>query len=439
MIFAAAAVATPLLGLVGWIGQSWLAIGLGLAGLAAIALLDALIGRNLSRGVSVSLDGSLHATQGRPLDIAARITGPAVKLRVAVAWPDGCETPHRILETTTTSVSNSNVSWNITPRQRGNIHIDTIHYETISPFGLWALRRHTSAALNLRVYPALLEDRGVLAPLFLRKPAAGLHVVRQVGKGREFEQLREYLPGDSYEDIYWKGTARRGHPVTKIHQIERTQDVYIVVDASRRSLRRLTGIEAPGQAPTTQMDRFVRAAMALSLTALQQGDRPGLAVFGPTLRHFLRAAGGQPQYAAFRDSLYDLHARPDPPDFADVFADLGNRLRQRALLLFLTDLDDPVLADQFCEEIKPFAHRHVVLVGQLQAPGIAPVFTDRQTPPATDTDAYARLAGHLLWHGARQTGNRLRAQGIHWVSSPSESLVAEMVSSYLNIKRRQLL
>jgi uncharacterized protein (DUF58 family) len=438
MILITAAVATPLLGLAGWLGQSWLAVGLALTGLALIALLDALIGRNLSRGISVSLEGSRHATQGRPIDITAQITGPPAKLRVAIAWPDGCETTHRILETKT-SGANHPVTWHITPHQRGNITIGQIHYEAISPLGLWALRHHAPADLNLRVFPALLEDRGVLAPLFLRRPAAGLHVVRQVGKGREFEQLREYLPGDSYEDIYWKGTARRGHPVTKIHQIERTQDVYIVVDASRRSLRRLTAIEAPGQAPTTQMDRFVRAAMALSLTALQQGDRPGLAVFGPTLRHFLRAAGGQPQYAAFRDSLYDLHARPDPPDFADVFADLGNRLRQRALLLFLTDLDDPVLADQFCEEIKSFARRHVVLVGQLQSPGIAPVFANRQSPPATDTDAYARLAGHMLWQGARQTGNRLRSQGIHWVSSPSESLVAEMVSSYLNIKRRQLL
>ena len=438
MIFAVTAVATPLLGLAGWIGQSWTAVGLAFAAMSFLALIDALIGSSLARGVSVSLNGQLHATQGRSIDIAAHIAGPPVKLRVGIDWPDGCESDHRILETSTGS-SNTKVTWTITPHKRGNIAIDRIHYESLSPLGLWAHRRHVAADFHLRVYPALLEDRGVLAPLFLRKPAAGLHVVRQVGKGREFEQLREYLPGDSYEDIYWKGTARRQHPVTKIHQIERTQDVYIVVDASRRSQRRLTEIEIPGQPPTTQIDRVVRASLARSLTALQQGDRPGLAVFGPTLRHFLRAAGGQPQYAAFRDALYDLHARPDPPDFADVFADLGNRLRQRALLLFLTDLDDPVLADQFCEEIKPFARRHVVLVGQLQAPGIAPVFAERQTPPASDPETYARLAGHLLWHNTRNTGNRLRTQGIHWVSSPSESLVADMVSSYLNIKRRQLL
>jgi len=55
------------------------------------------------------------------------------------------------------------------------------------------------------------------------------------GKGRDFEKLREYIPGDSLDDIHWKATAKRGHPVTKVFQIERTQEVYVILDASRLS------------------------------------------------------------------------------------------------------------------------------------------------------------------------------------------------------------
>lgn len=439
MLLIAAALATPLLGLAGWVGQGWPAMGLALILMAVLAALDALGGRSIAKRVRVSLEVSMHATQGRQLEVAAMLSGPRCRVRVGVDWPDGCEACERIKQSQLQGKAPQQITWQLTPHQRGEVKVGAVHHEVLSPLGLWAWRSHSPASVRVRVYPALHEDRGVLAPLFLRRAAAGLHVVRQVGKGREFEQLREYLPGDSYEDIYWKGTARRGAPVTKIHQIERTQDVYIVIDASRHSMRRLTEVEAPGQPPTTQMDRFVRAGMALALTAIQQGDRPGLAVFGPTLRHFVRAGGGPPQYAAMRDVLYDVQARPEPPDFADTLADLGNRLRHRALLLFLTDLDDPVIADQFCDEIKLFARRHVVLVGQLQGPGIAPIFDRRQCVPSADGEVYGRLAGHLLWQGSRQTGNRLRAEGIHWVPSHSESLVSEMVSSYINIKRRQLL
>ncbi|HEX5790786.1 MAG TPA: DUF58 domain-containing protein, partial [Luteolibacter sp.] len=347
MIVLAAIVATPVLGVAGWVGAGWAACALALIGMGVIAAIDALLGKRQAAGIRVSLEGHMHATQGRSLEVGVKISGGTCMVRVALDWPDHCETAQRILETHL-SGDESLVNWEITPHQRGEIRIDSIHHECLSPLRLWSWRRHSPAVFSLRVYPALLEDRGVLAPLFLRRPATGLHVMRQIGKGREFEQLREYLPGDSYEDVDWKSTARRGKPITKIHQIERTQDVYIIVDASRRSQRRLTELETTSPHPLTQMDRFVRGALALSLTALQQGDRPGLAVFGPAMRHFLRAAGGQTQYAAFRDSLFDLQARSEPPDFADFFADLGNRLRQRALLLFLTDLDDPMLSDQFC-------------------------------------------------------------------------------------------
>ena len=282
------------------------------------------------------------------------------------------------------------------------------------------------------------EDRGALAPLFLRKAAIGLHRSRAIGKGREFEQLREYLPGDGYEDIEWKATARRMHPVTKIHRVERSQDVYVIVDASRRSARRLTGVESPGGQPPTQMDRFVRAGLSLTLAALQQGDRPGLAVFGATLKHFHRANSGRPQYNACRDKLFDLQASPHPPDFADLFAELRNRIRQRALLIFLTDLDDPILAAHFASEVSVLSKQHLVLVGQLHGPGTAPLFEPAR-PPASDDEVYQRLAGHLLWEGTLQTKARLRARGVHCVSATAESLVADMISAYLDLKRRQLL
>ena len=440
MIVVAAALVAPLLGYAGWISQSW--SGLGVVGLLVVLVLavDAWFGLAIARDGSVTLEGDVRATQHDEFEVSAiaSLDGRSARMNIGVDWPEDCETENRI-QSVALDGDPAEISWNLLPTRRGEINIDAVHFEVSSPLGLWAWRRHLPAAMRVRVYPSLLQDRGVLAPLFLRRAATGLHVVRQVGKGREFEQLREYVPGDSYEDIYWKATARRGKPVTKIHQIERTQDVYIVVDASRRSMRRLTEVEAPGEHRPTQLDRFVRAAMALSLTALQQGDRPGLGVFGPGLRSFLRAGGGQQQYSAIRDQLYDLQGRSEPPDFADMFADLGNRIRQRALLLFLTDLDDPVLADQFCEEIQAFSRRHVVLVGQLQAPGIAPVFDKSVGEVENDNDVYGRLAGQLLWDGAQQTGTRLKSQGVHWVSSSSEELVSEMVSTYLNIKRRQLL
>src|SRR5439155_1828093 len=125
-----------------------------------------------------------------------------------------------------------------------------------------------------------------LAALFLHRGAFGLHAERQVGKGREFEKLREYVPGDGYDEIHWKATAKRGRPITKVFQIERTQEIYVVIDASRLSARSVKGgrprdedrkadamrlphplqpstIDAPPSA--TVLERFVTAALVLGL------------------------------------------------------------------------------------------------------------------------------------------------------------------------------
>ena len=90
---------------------------------------------------------------------------------------------------------------------------------------------------EIRVYPNLLTERKNLAALFLNRGTFGIHAQRQVGKGRDFEKLREYVPGDGYDEIHWKATARRGRPITKVFQIEKTQEIYVIVDASRLSAR----------------------------------------------------------------------------------------------------------------------------------------------------------------------------------------------------------
>ena len=67
----------------------------------------------------------------------------------------------------------------------------------------------------------------------MRRETVGAQTQRYLGRGREFEHLREYVPGDSFDDVDWKATARRGKPVTRIFQVERTQEIYAVVDSSR--------------------------------------------------------------------------------------------------------------------------------------------------------------------------------------------------------------
>src|SRR5204862_3712820 len=135
--------------------------------------------------------------------------------------------------------------------------------------------------------------------IFLHRRAFGIHAQRQVGKGRDFEKLRDYMHGDPLEDVHWKATAKRGRPVTKVFQIERTQEVYVVVDCSRLSGRVSSDpseaalIEERNSAiksvATTVLDRFLTTTLLLALATEQQGDHFGLVTFSDRVHTVIHA------------------------------------------------------------------------------------------------------------------------------------------------------
>jgi uncharacterized protein (DUF58 family) len=369
--------------------------------------------------------------------------------------PREIQSPKELVEVSLPEESEwSRFSWNCLPLKRGSYRIESAYLEAGSSLGFWTVRKTEPVRSEIRVYPNLLTERRNLAALFLHRGAFGLHAQRQLGKGREFEKLREYVPGDGYEEIHWKATARRGRPITKVFQIERTQEVYVVIDASRLSARkpeqpsgrhrlpaRPTGVrpatDVGPRASDSVLERFITAALVLGLAAEQQGDLFGLLTFTNKVERFIRTRNGKAHYSACRDALYTLQPQIVSPDFDELCTFIRLRLRRRALLVFLTSLDDPVLADSFVKNMDLIRRQHLVLVNMLQPPGVAEVFSNPNL--ATMDELYQHLGGHLLWHNLRELEKVLQRRGVKFSLLRNEKLSVELVSQYLGVKRRQLL
>jgi uncharacterized protein (DUF58 family) len=188
---------------------------------------------------------------------------------------------------------------------------------------------------------------------------------------------------------------------------------------------------------TTTLERFVTAALVLGLAAEQQGDLFGLITFADKVGRFVRARNGQAHYGACRDALYAMQPQLVSPDFDELCMFIRLRLRRRALLVFLTSLDDPALAGSFVRNLDLVRHQHLVLVNMLQPRAAVPVFTNPNV--ATLDNLYEHLGGHLQWHRLRELEKVLRRRGVHFSLLSNERLSAELVSQYLGVKRRQLL
>ena len=113
--------------------------------------------------------------------------------------------------------------------------------------GEW-IELHTRTEQSVDVNGLILEDRSSGARSTLSGaaviPAGGYAVIGKgttpcgvTADGRFTSAVSLNNDGDSLGDVHWKATAKRGHPVTKEFQIERTQEVYCIIDASRLSAR----------------------------------------------------------------------------------------------------------------------------------------------------------------------------------------------------------
>lgn len=418
-----------------------------------LAVVDAGLSLKRLDGIRILLPDVVRLSKNRSQHIELTVLfdgSPVRRLRIGLPFPEQIGPSQRDFAVSLPDEGKSfSLSWPCTGLKRGRYFLNDAYIEAPSRLGLWVCRGKLSVSCEIRVYPNLFSERKEVAAVFTNKNL-GIHSHRQIGKGRDFEQLREYMPGDSFEDIHWKATAKTGYPVTKVFQIERTQEIYIIIDASRLSTRKVITLSPNGDfqqnAPDgseikireeTIFERFITASLMVGLAAERQGDLFGLITFTDQVHGFIRAKNGKAHYDACRDMLFTLEPQIRNPDFTDLFTFIGTKIRKRSLLLFFTCLDDPVLSENFIHHIHLPAKKHVLLINMIHPSGARPLFSSPDIHSMDDI--YTALGNHLVWRNIKETERLLLRQGAEFSLLDNEKLCAQVIAQYLNVKKRQIL
>ena len=391
--------------------------------LAAVAASDAALGKRRLARTGAAAPPFLKWFKARAAQFELEITGResvSSLLEASLDLPEGLTTSTKIA---TLQQSETKAEFACLPEERGRYEVTLCYLRAASPWRLWRIRLAKEIKTEIRVFPDLEREPG--GKLLLMKKMGGLRTQRTIGRGREFERLREYAPGDSYDEIAWKASARRGRPIVRVFQVERTQDVYAVIDSSRLGAR------------SGAVEQYVSAALMLALAAENNGDNFGLVSFSDRVNHFVSPARGKLHFARCRDALFDLQASSVSPDFAELFSFLQLRVRRRSLLLFLTDLADPMLAEAFLRDVHLLSRRHVVLVNRLRDQEVRPLFSGAL--PETQDEVGARLAGHLQWATLKDLERNLGRLGVAMSLLTPGSVGLGLVAQYNDVKRRQAL
>ena len=251
---------------------------------------------------------------------------------------------------------------------------------------------------------------------------------RQRGHGREFESLREYREGDEFRDICWSVTARRGKLITKVHQIERSQTVWLVLDAGRLLRARVDRL--------TKLDYTVNAALSLAQVAFYSGDRVALFAYGRKPQQRVGLGRSVPHLRALMESMAQVHAEAFEADHLLAAEQLMSMQSRRSLIVWLTDLAETAATPEVIECAAKMATRHLVLLGIIGQPEMRRLVAAN---PENPTEMYQYTAALEIVQRRSLLLRRLRQQGALTLEVDPQRLSTSLVNRYLEVKERGLL
>ncbi len=419
--------------LVGAVVDTRLVVPVVLLDIALVAAV-LLTGRRLRRlAVDVRRDGSSRAHVGRELELVFRIANRSprdVVVRLRQPWPIGVvpKTAGEFSEVRVAAGEVVRAALAATPHTRGAVAIPQATYEVRPATTDLARVRGVVEGTHMRVFPSLNQLSAFEALRQHHASAlAGAHRHRMIGAGRDFDQLRDYVPDDDYREVNWKATARRHKPITTVYQAERSQDVLLCLDCGR-----MMGNPVGGG---TALDHAIDAAIMLAHVANRQGDRVGLALFRDVVTRFLKPAGGMSSVNRLIEELVDARAESVFPSYSSLVGALRAHQTRRAFVFLFTDLNDPQLTANLIDVLPLATRRHAVVVVGMRDPLVDEVATGG----ATDRRGlYQALAARHISNERATRVRQLQRFGATVLESDAGSLSTRTINAYLAAKAKQM-
>lgn len=356
-------------------------------------------------------------------------SGVAIACRVLDDIPGSLITAPPTVEIKVPARGSASGHYTVRPLERGDIALGAayLRYRSGSQFAeRWA---RADLEQTIRVFPDLEDARRHNIYLSrARQIELERRLVRQRGVGREFESLREYQKGDEFRNICWTATARRGKHVTKLFQVERSQAVWIVMDAGRLLRARVGEL--------SKLDLSVNAALSLAQIALYSGDRVGLLVYGRNVQQKVGLGRGLAQMRAIIESLASAREEVAEADHLRAASVLLKLQRQRALIIWVTDLADTSMTPEVIESASRILSKHLLLFTVIAQTDLNELAA---RVPETAEELYEVAAAQEMVHRRESLIGKVRNQGALALEIAPSRLTTTLVNQYLEVKERNLI
>jgi uncharacterized protein (DUF58 family) len=406
----------------------WVVTAFALA-LAILTLIEAVVLRRTD--IRVERQPKLAIPLDEREEVFVRITtsaGRSLQLTVRQPWPEIVEPRSTVADAVCRAGEVLEIPFTIRGIARGTAEVEPL-YVAATMFGLVERivpageRSIVNVLPNLRAVARMHKRLNEFA---LR--SLGARTAPKIGKGRDFDRLRDYVRDDDYRDIAWKSSARHGRLIVREFRMERSQDVLLVLDSGHRMAARVEQI--------TRLDHAVNAAVLISYICNRMEDKTGIVSFDTAVEKGLATGRGSAHLRAITAYVTQLAAAYRHTDYLAMAASLRRRLRHRTLILILTVLPEREERHDLFRAVDMLAPQHLPLFVVLNDRDLG---AQAKMLPADRDELSRSLVARDLWLAHAELVRELRSRGAMVVESTAEDWGIDAVNAYIEIKRRQML
>ncbi|BBZ63997.1 DUF58 domain-containing protein [Mycolicibacterium monacense] len=395
------------------------------------------------RRLQVTRSGDTAARLGQSVDSVLDVHNPVrrrIRGSLRDAWPPSAHGAPRTHELDVPAGQRVTLRTSLRPTRRGDLRSALVTARSIGPLGLAGRQASHRVSGQIRVLPPFLSRKHLPSRLARLRELDGSTPALIRGQGTEFDSLREYVVGDDVRSIDWRATARRADVVVRTWRPERDQRIVIVLDTGRTSAGRVgvdpTAARSPAP-PAAQhpggwprLDWSMDAALLLAALAARAGDHVDFLAHDRVTRAGVFNASRSELLAQLVSAMAPLQPALVESDPAAMASAIQRRVRRRALVVLLTDLNASALEEGLITVLPRLAARHHVLIAAVTDPRVDLLAAGRDDAAAV----YDAAAAERSRNDRNRIAGTLRQAGVDVVDAPPEELAPALADRYLHMK-----
>ncbi|WP_294321764.1 DUF58 domain-containing protein [uncultured Chryseobacterium sp.] len=315
------------------------------------------------------------------------------------------------------------------PKERGEYNFGSLNVYISSPLGLVSKRFSFQKDATLATYPSFIHLRKYeLMALQSEFLLGGIKRIRKLGHTIEFEQIKDYVPGDDIRTINWKATSKTNRLMVNQFQDEKSQRIFMLIDKGRTMKMPFNGLSL--------LDYSINATMALSHIILKKGDRAGMMTFSKKTENKVAAENKSGQLRKISEALYNIKTDFFESDFNRLYQDVKYSLNQRSLVLLFTNFETLDGLNRQLKYLRGIAKNHLLVVVFFKN---AELQTLIHKNPESTQEIYDEIIAEKFEFEKKLIIQELRKYGIYTVYTLPENLNVDVINKYLEIKARGIL